>query len=213
MYMNKSKINVAAIIVLFLSLVFVFAGISYAIFSYFGEGMTNNVIQTGRIVFSYSDANGGTNGISIENAVPISDDLGKVLAGDGEYFDFTVSASTTTTNIAYEIAVKKDENSTLSDEWVKVYLTTFEGNEEVATDITSPETGVVTYNELANTTNNLLTGKTVYYGSVQAGEVSYGRKFRLRMWVKDPNEPNFDYTVLNDKYFSLKVNVAATGAH
>lgn len=213
MYMYKSKTNVTAIIFLFLSLMFIFAGISVAIFSYFGQGMTNNVIQTGRIVFSYSDANGGTNGISIENAVPISDDLGKVLAGDGEYFDFTVSASTTNTNLAYEIAVRKDDNSTLPDEWVKIYLTTFEGNQEVATSITSPVTGVVTYNELADTTNNLLTGKTVYYGSVQSGEVSYGRKFRLRMWVKDPNESNFDYTILNDKYFSLKVNVAATSAH
>lgn len=211
--MNQSKINVAAIIVLFLSLVFVFAGISYAIFSYFGAGMTNNVIQTGRIVFSYSDANGGTNGISIENVVPISDDLGKLLAGDGEYFDFTVSASTTTTNLAYEITVKKDDNSTLPDEWVKIYLTTFEGNDEIATTITSPVDGIVTYNELLTTTNNLLTGKTVYYGSVQAGEVSYGRKFRLRMWVKDPNEANFDYTILNDKYFSLKVNVAAISAY
>lgn len=212
--MKKSKINVVAIVFLFLSLVFVFAGISVAVFNYFGQGMTNNVIQTGRIVFSYSDANGGTNGISIEDAIPISDDMGKVLAGEGEYFDFTVSASTTTTNIAYEIAVKKDENkSTLPDEWVKIYLTTFEGNEEKETNITSTNSGVVTYNDLSETTNDLLVGKTIYYGNVQAGEVSYGRKFRLRMWVKDPNTTNFDYSILNDKYYSVKVNVAATSAH
>jgi len=211
--MKESKINVVAIVILFLSLIFVFAGISVAVFTYFGEGMTNNVIQTGRIVFSYSDANGGTNGISIENAIPISDEMGKVLAGDGEYFDFTVSASTTTANLAYEIAVKKDDNSTLPDEWVKMYLTTFEGNQEVSTDITSPESGIITYSELENTTNDLLVGKTIYYGDVQAGEVSYGKKFRLRMWVKDPNVSNFDYSILNDKYFSIKVNVAATSAH
>lgn len=215
MYMDNSnsKLNVVAVIVLFLSLICIFAGVSYAIFSYFGEGMTNNVIQTGRIVFSYSDANGGGNGINIENATPISDDLGKILAGEGEYFDFTVSASTTNNNLAYEVTVKKDDNSTLPEEWVKIYLTTFEGNQEVATSITSPVTGVVTYSDLTDTTNTLLTGKTVYYGSVQAGEVAYGRKFRLRMWVKDPNETNFDYSILNDKYFSLKVNVAATSAH
>ena len=211
--MNKSKYSIMAVIILFLSLIFIFAGISYAIFSYFGEGMTNNVIQTGRIVFSYSDANGGSNGIKIENAIPISDDMGKMLSGDGEYFDFTVSASTTKSNLAYEIVVNKDNNSTLDDEWVKIYLTTFEGSQEVATSITSLTTGIVTYDQLADTTNNLLTGKTIYYGTVQAGEVSYGRKFRLRMWVKDPNETNFDYSILNDKYFSLKVNVAATSAY
>ena len=33
------------------------------------------------------------------------------------------------------------------------------------------------------------------------------------MWVKDPNETNFDYTNLNNQYFSLKVNVAAVSAH
>ena len=211
--MNKSKINIIAIVVLFLSLIFIFAGISYAIFSYFGTGMTNNVIQTGRIVFSYSDANGGSNGIKIENAIPISDDMGKMLSGEGEYFDFTVSASTTKSNLAYEIVVNKDINSTLPDDWVKIYLTTFEGNQEMSTSITAPTTGIVTYDQLVDTTNNLLTGKTIYHGSVQAGEVSYGRKFRLRMWVKDPNQTNFDYSMLNDKYFSLKVNVAATSAY
>lgn len=202
-----------AIILLFLSLIFLFGGISYAIFDYFGEGMTNNVIQTGRIVFSYSDADNGGNGIYIENAIPISDDVGKVLSGDGEYFDFTISASTTKSNLAYEVAIQKDEHSTLPDDWVKIYLTTFEGNQENPTTITSSENGILTYHELENTTNDLLTGKTIYYGTVQAGEVSYGKKFRLRMWVKEPNEQNFDYSILNDKYFSLKVNVAASGTY
>ncbi len=211
--MRQSKINTIAIILLFLSLIFLFGGISYAIFDYFGEGLTNNVIQTGRIVFSYSDADYGGNGIYIENATPISDEVGKVLAGDGEYFDFSIFATTTQSNLAYEITVQKDEASTLPDDWIKIYLTTFEGNQEIPTSITSTEKGIPTYYELEDTTNSLLTGKTVYYGTVQAGEVSYGKRFRLRIWIKDPQELNFDYSILNDKYFSLKVNVAAISAH
>lgn len=211
--MYKSKYNILAIITLFLSLSFIFAGISYAIFSYFGEGMTNNVIQTGRIIFSYSDADGGSNGIKIENAIPMSDEMGKMLSSDSEYFDFTISASTTKTDLAYEVAINKDVNSTLPDDWVKIYLTTIEGNQEHPTPITSSSTGILTYGELSDTDNELLSGKTVYYGIVQAGEVSYGKKFRLRMWVKDPNTTNFDYTLLNDKYFSLKVNVAARSSY
>lgn len=211
--MKKSNINILAIIILFLSFIFLFSGISYAIFSYFGEGMTNNVIQTGRIVFSYSDANGGGNGIHIENALPISDDMGKVLSGEGEYFDFSVSASTTKSNLAYEITVQKGDNSTLSADLVKIYLTSFEGNQEIVTPLTFNGSNIVTYDELPDTTNSLLAGKTVYYGTVQAGEVAYGKKFRLRMWIKEPNEADFDYSTLNDKYFSLKVSVAATSTY
>lgn len=211
--MKKSKINIIAIICLFISLVCVFFGISYAIFTYFGEGMTNNVIQTGRVVFSYSDANGGFNGINIENALPIPDDMGKVLSGDGEYFDFSVSASTTSVDLGYEIAVKSSEDSTLDPKYVKIYLTTFEGSEEQELPLTTLDTGIVTYDSLRDTNNPLLSGKTMYYGTVQAGEVAYGKRFRLRMWVAEPKDESFDYSLINDQKFSVKVNVAASSAY
>lgn len=211
--MKKYKVTILAVVFLFLSLVFLFSGISYSIFSYFGKGMTNNVIYTGKIIFSYSDANGGDNGIHIEDALPISDEVGKVLSGNGEYFDFTVTASTIKTNLAYEIAVKKNKNSTLDENWMKIYLTTLEGNQELPTEITYRDNQVVTFNELVDTTNNLLEGKTIYYGTVQAGEVFYGKKFRLRMWVKDPQMTNFDYSILNQKSFSVKVNVAGVSTY
>lgn len=211
--MNNSKINTIAIIMLFLSLICLFSGISYAVFTYFGEGMTNNVIQTGRIVFSYSDANGGTNGIFIENANPIPDSMGKILHGDLEYFDFSVSATTTSDNLAYEITANSSEDSTLDPKYVKVYLTTFEGSEEKETSLTSLETGVVTYDKLNDTNNSLLTGKTIYYGTVNAGEIAYYKEFRLRMWVAAQNDSNFDYNEINDKTFTIKVNVAASSVY
>lgn len=211
--MKNSKLTFFAIIILFLSFIFFFSGISYSIFSYFGMGITNNVIYTGKIIFSYSDANGGENGIYIENASPVSDEVGKVLSGEGEYFDFTITASTTKTNLSYEIAVEKDPNSTLKEDWIKIYLTTLEGNQEFSTDITLNNNEVITFNQLTDTTNNLISGKTIYYGTVQAGEISYGKKFRLRMWIKDPNQTNFDYSILNQRFFSLKVNVGAVGTY
>lgn len=211
--MKLSRINIIGIICLFLSLIFLFIGISYSIFTYFGEGMTNNVLETGRIVFSYSDAEGGTNGIFIEDALPISDDMGKLLSGKGEYFDFNVSASTTNTNLAYEISVNKSIDSTLDPKFVKIYLTTFEGSQEIETPLTNLENGVVTYEELNDTNNKLLTGKTIYYGTVNGGEIAYGRRFRLRMWVTAPDEVNFDYSQINDKYFSVKVSVAASSVY
>lgn len=211
--MEKSRINVVAVVLLFLSLICIFFGISYAIFTYFGEGMTNNVIQTGKVVFSYSDANGGTNGINIEDALPIPDEMGKILSGEGEYFDFSVSATTTSVDLGYEIAVNSSLESTLDPKYVKIYLTTIEGTEEKELPLTSLSTGVVTYEALKDTNNSLLTGKTIYYGTVKAGEVAYGKKFRLRMWVAVPEDEEFDYSLINDKYFSVKVNVAATSAY
>lgn len=211
--MMKNKYKFLACIVLLLSLICIFSGVSYAIFNYFGAGMTNNVIQTGRVVFSYSDANGGGNGIHIEDAEPIPDDMGKLLSGDGEYFDFSVSASTTTSNLSYEITVNKDEKSTLPDEYVKIYLTAFDGNREMETPLSVVDGNVVTYSELKNTDNKALTGKTIYYGSVQSGEVAYGQKFRLRMWIKVPEDSQFDYSTIDNKAFSLKVNVAASSVY
>ncbi len=211
--MRESGITNVAIVLLFLSMICIFSGVSYSIFNYFGHGMTNNVIQTGKIVFSYSDANGGSNGINIENAMPISDAVGKNLSGASEYFDFSVSATTTTTDLTYEVAINKGDDCTLDEKYVKVYLTTIDGTIENPTTLTNTTSGVVTYDALADTTNSLLTGKTIYYGTVNNGEVSYGQKFRFRMWVADQNDVNFDYNEVNDKYFSVKVNVSANGVN
>lgn len=211
--MKKKKSSVIAIVILFISLILIFTGISYAVFNYFGQGMTNNVIQTGRVVFSYSDANGGGNGINIQDATPIPDDMGVLLSGEGEYFDFSVSASTTSNNLAYEVTALKNSNSTLPEEFIKVYLTTLNGNQESKTELTYVNNDIVTYDKLIDTTNPLLEGKTIYYGKVQAGEVAYGQRFRLRMWIKMPTEENFDYSTLDNKYFSLKVNVAASSVY
>lgn len=208
--MEKSKFSFIAVVILFLSLICLFSGISVSIFNYFGEGMTNNVIETGRVVFSYSDADGGSNGINIENALPIPDSMGKILSGDGEYFDFSVTATTTSSDLAYEIVVNKGEDCTLDPNLVKIYLTTFEGTVETETPLTALSTGVNTYGNLSDTNNKLLTGKTIYFGEVKAGEVAYGKKFRLRMWVASSDDVNFDYEQVNDKYFSVKVNVAAS---
>ena len=49
------------IIVLLLSIITIFLGISVAVFRYVGNGTTNNVIETGKIIFSYSDAEPGNN--------------------------------------------------------------------------------------------------------------------------------------------------------
>ena len=200
------------IILLLLSVVTIFLGVSVAVFRYVGKGTTNNVIETGRIIFSYSDAEPGnsSNPINISNAMPTSDETGKVLSGTNEYFDFSVSASTTSTDLAYEITVLKQKNSTLDEDKIKIYLTELNGASEKQTEITGTDV-VPTYNQLKDTTNNLMEGKSIYFGTVKAGEVAYGKNFRLRMWIKkdetDPDENNIEEI----KEFTVKVNVSAIG--
>ena len=207
---SNKKMGGLFIFLLMLSALFIVLGISMAVFSYLGNGSTPNVIKTGKIVFSYSDADGVGNGININNALPIPDDIGKSLSNSNEYFDFSVTASTTVTDIYYEIVVKKEDTSTLSDDNVKIYLTERQGLTEIPTPLTD---GSITpsYYDLATTTNANLTGKTIYYGTVKAGEVMYGKNFRLRMWVKENNSD--DYSSINSKEYTVKVNVAAISSN
>ena len=206
---NKKK-RALIMILLLISVVVISAGVSMAVFNYLGRGTTENVIKTGRIVFSYSDANGAGNGINITNALPIPDSTGKVLSNSNEYFDFSVSASTTSTDLAYEIVVNKQASSTLPDSDVKIYLTERQGTTEVATPITGGAT-TPTYSSLSTTTNPNLTGKTIYYGTVNAGEIAYGKSFRLRMWLSNTGTYNYDQA--ESKEYSVKVNVAATSTN
>ena len=204
------KKRILLLILLLLSVISVFVGISVSIFTFFGKGNTNNVIETGRIIFSYSDALKKGNGIDIKEAMPIKDEDGIVLSKENEYFDFSVSATTTSTDIAYEIVVNKDETSTLPDDMVKIYLTEIDGNSEKVVPLMEKEIPV--YSALKDTTNNLLSGKSVYYGEVKAGEVAYGKKFRLRMWIKDVDSTTFDYETIFNKIYKVRVNVAAIGS-
>lgn len=207
---EKKRKRFILIFLLMLSAIFVSVGISMAVFSYLGKGATTNVIKTGRIVFSYSDANGAGNGINITNAMPIADSVGKNLSNSNEYFDFSVSASTTSTNIAYEIVVNKESTSTLPDDSVKIYLTERQGATEITTPITGGST-TPTYASLTTTNNPNLAGKTIYYGTVNAGEVAYGKSFRLRMWIKENGTA--DYDEVNSKEYKVRVNVAAVSSN
>ena len=210
--MKKNKLFVLAAIFLLISFIFIFASVSYSIFTYLGQGATNNVINTGKVIFSYSDSQGGGNGILIENAYPLSDEKGCVLSAENEYFDFNVSAVTTTSTLAYEITVLKDENSTLDEDFVKIYLTTLDGGIEKSTPLTMNNQQILTYNELKDTDHNLLQGKTIYNGIINKGDQIYQQNFRLRMWLKTP-ENSVDNMDWNRKSFSVKVNVSAISTY
>ena len=194
-------ISVVAILVLIVAVV----GVTYAAFTFTGTGSVENTITTGTITFNYTE---DTNGISLVNAQPIADSVGKVLTESDDtngveqgYFDFTVSSNASGNSaINYEVygVNASPEEVALDPQYVKVYLTDGDTNETAMTGYT----GVVpTFNTLI-TAESDATAKRLYYGTFNGTD---SQKFRLRIWVSE------DYNV-NDisKTFIMKVNVKAS---
>lgn len=134
------------------------------------------------------------NGISIQDALPTSDEVGKNLNGKGEYFDFTIKSNIVNSSITYEIAAIKDKSSTISDDSIKLYL---------------EKQNSGSYEQVMEPTIFKSITKRSKIGSPNGSMVLYklNRKksgtdnYRLRMWIKE------DAVVEMDKSYTVKVNV------
>ena len=134
--MNKKKKVVLSILGILL-LIVATAGTSYAVFTYTKLGTTDNTVTSGILKFLYTENSGTGRGISITNAFPVSDEIGKSYATDNLVFDFKIEGTNTgIEEIPYEITLRKKSDSTLSEDAVKVYLTEKDGDKE--TSIVSP---------------------------------------------------------------------------
>ena len=197
--MKKEKIkNILTIGVTFVLLITVI-GISYAAFNYVGTGQKLNAITTGAISMNYIES---SNVISMNNALPTTDDTGKKRLNTGEYFDFTVKSSIKgNTDINYEIAAKEESGNTFDGKNIKFYLTKVnsDGTEE---EVMPPKT----YSE--DTTSNVYTGRpadmmSLFIGNLnQRGDTEI--KYRLRLWVDENYNPQNDNGGL---IYKVKVNV------
>lgn len=169
-------------------------GMTYSIYK--GDSSGDNVIDTGEIVFSYSDVGRGGNGINIENAVPIPDSRGKNMMGKGEYFDFSVTATSEKALLHYEILVEKNKVSTLDNTKVRIYLTALYGGYEQLLILKD-------FSGLNTKTINAKQYYVLYEKTLPAGIKNYSDAYRLRMWVKNSAQ---DY---DDQAFSINVDVNA----
>ena len=197
---NNSKqvlLSVLGVAILIVAVV----GVSFAAFSYSQAGEKVNTITTGTITMSYSE---DTNGINLTNALPMSDTAGKALQGDGNAFDFTVSATITgTTTINYAITASKEAESTIPDDGVKVYLTSMDG--EADSEILAP----TKVNALTPTTDSEESGapEGQFILKTDTFSATSSRAYRLRMWVAD------DYQVTGQaQTYKLRVNVYGAAA-
>ena len=167
--------------------------ISYAAFSYTGIAQKLNTITTGAISMEYVES---TNVISMNNALPTTDETGKKRLNTGEYFDFTVKSSIAgNTDINYEIVAKEENGNTFDGKNVKFYLTT------------PPKT----YSE--DPSGNGYTGRpsdmmSLFVGNLnQQGDTEI--KYRLRLWVDESYNPQNDNGGL---VYKVKINVYGQSA-
>ena len=197
---NNSKqvlLSVLGVAILVVAVV----GVSFAAFSYSKTGTQVNTITTGTISMSYDE---GDNAISLTNALPMTDEVGKALADTSQYFDFTVGANITgTTTINYAITAAKEEESTLPDTAVKVYLTDMDAtaDSEILPPSKVSELTATTGSEPSGTP----TGQFILHTDTFSATSSHD--YRLRMWVAN------DYTVTGDSQsYKLRVNVYGAAA-
>ena len=136
-----------------------------------------------------------TNGISIENAAPTPDEVGKKLNGKNEYFDFTVSTKNPKkTNVVYEIAAVKGKNSTISDNDIRIYLEKqVSGTYEKIVKPT-PFKAIVKDSEIGSPKGSMVLKKV-------KTKASSNNNYRLRMWLSDKAN------IQDVKTYSVKINV------
>ena len=190
---NNSKSKLLIIIAVILLIIAVI-GVSYAAIFYSKVGEEVNNVSTGTIVMSYNENN---NGIYITNASPMSDEVGRSLTDENQYFDFTISATMSgNVLVDYVISASKDSDSTLPDNAIKVYLTSIDGNNE--TQVVAP-----TKVSSLKSTNNISYAPNNQYVILESNfRNTESRNYRLRMWISD------DYTLADvSQTYMLRVNV------
>ena len=203
--MKNKKKQIIITLIAIISLIVITVGVTYAFFNYSRTGTTDNVVKTGEITFLYTEVSGVGKGISLTEAYPISDSIGKVQVGEGKVFDFKVTSNISmNSNIGYQVTARKKTGSTLANSAVKVYLTEVNGTEQ--------ELLLSKYSELDQTDkvdSSKYDERILYEATVPANTKNYEKNFKLRMWVSD--DTDFSDGSMNDKIFTLTVNVYADG--
>ena len=197
---NDSKEILFSILGIFI-LVILVIGISFAAFSFSQTGEKTNTITTGTISMTYSEQD---NGINLVNALPITDEQGKVLSGTNNVFDFTVTSTINGNNsvtVSYAITAVSS-NSTVDNSAIKIYLTNMDNDAD--SEILAP----TKISSLTTTTGNEAykapSGEFILSSGTMNSSSSH--KYRLRMWVAD------DYTDATGGSYTLKVNVYGAAA-
>lgn len=192
---RESNNKIFIIIICLFIFILMIIGISMATFSYTKETKGINTLSTGNISLNYLE---DTNGINITNAYPMSDDVGKTLTNEDQYFDFTVEADMEGDVVAsYEIAAEKEISSTLNNDDVKLYLEKMVNNSYQEVMAPKNFTPLKESTDLGTKAGSMLLDS----GTISKSSTIH---YRLRMWVDDD-------TILDnlEKNFGVRVAIKA----
>ena len=185
--------NILISLIIVTVLVLTVLGLSFATFQQEHKNDNSNSITTQNISMNYTESE---NGITIVNAVPTPDSVGKLLNGKSEYFDFTINVTLAkNTKVKYEIAAIKDKDSTIPDENIKLYLEQqVSGSYEEA----MPPTIYTPLKEQSEIGSPIGSMKLKTVEKDKSGADNY----RLRMWIREgaPIEVSQEYTVKVNVY-------------
>ena len=187
---NNKKNKFKVFMVLFVLLVLI-AGSSYAVWRYNYNGTSNNTISSTDLSFRFLESNKEI--VSIDNAVPMSDEDGIKQEGTGNVFDFEVKSKVgVTTDVKYIASLEKisvDSGKTaLNDSDVKVYIEDFNGN-----TVLKP----TKISEL----NSYKLFEKLHRHSRDNSEIS--TKYKLKVWL----DSEVDVFSLENKQYKFKINV------
>ena len=147
-------------------------------------------------------------GIYLVNQFPTRDEVGKLFKGTNYVYSFSLLLGKKTEGAYYEVTVIPNDNNTLDQNYVKVYL---EKNEKGVDLSYRPNGRVKIYTEYENSKNGI-NGKVIYKGYVTKEDVIAGKiNFVMRMWISE--DINLTEEVMKNymnKTFSARVNVYAT---
>ena len=192
---SKTKTKNVVIFLVLLSVILVAViGISFSSFFKKQEKNVKEIVKTGTVSMNYKSE---VNGLQLVDLTPIADSVAKENRLEGSYFDFSVSSEfNDDTVVDYEIALIKDQSSTIPDEDVMVYLEKQSSGTYAKVKDSQPFTPIKKKTKLGSPAKSMILDKV----SLSSNQVD---NYRLRIWVKEGaviTDPNATYKVRVNVY-------------
>jgi len=201
MIMNMRKIILP--IAMLLLLIIATIGVTFAAFTFTKQGTVENVIESSTILLTYTE---GKTGIMLNEAYPMSDETGKMLTGENNVFDFTVTATLgKAIVISYEVSAVKipiTDMTPLEDNEIKLYLERAIDPDSTYQEVLPPSNFVPIENqtEVGSPLGAMILDSGTFYN-----EGTTIHHYRLRLWVDENAKiPNGEA-----KKYGVKVNAYA----
>ena len=183
---EKLIISILGLAILIVAII----GISFAAYRLSLTTKNASSISTTPVEVSFTESD---NAVDLNNAMPVSDNTGKSMEDNS--FDFSVTTSAgSDISVPYKISITTDNNNTLEDSFVKVYL--LRDNEEIVKPILVSNLPI--YSHRAD--SKILYETVDKFSSKKDNKTTH---YTLKVWV----DQDFDISNSDSKTFSLKVNV------